>query len=250
MTDQAISTYGQLDILVNAAGNLRLGTIVDTTPEDFDAIIRVHLRGYYNTSHFAARHWVERGEYGRLINFISMAALVSYPSLLAYSSAKAGIVGLTRSSANALVSYNVTANCVRPSASTGMSDTDDPASRLLYERSGKLASEQAVGTLADPEHMVPLIVYLASPAAGHISGRLFEGRGGHYALWSEPAPERILNCDFLSDPQQTYDGLEKELGAGLTLQDLKAPMPPLDELGDWKTKYGTLVPTWDFRRGV
>jgi NAD(P)-dependent dehydrogenase (short-subunit alcohol dehydrogenase family) len=246
MIGKALDRWGKLDILVNAAGNARLGTILDTPPEDFDAILRVHLRGYFNTAHFAAKHWVERGDYGRLINFSSSAAWVSQPSLLAYSAAKAGVVGLTRSTANALAAYKVTANCLRPHASTGMSDATKPEARKYFAETGRAASDDAAGTLRDPRHVTPLVVFLASPSAAHISGRLFEGRGGKYVLWSESEEERVIELDFLADGEAVYEGLGNVLGAGLSLRDLKAPMAPLDVLGDWRETYGTQVPAWDF----
>ena len=245
MIGAALERFGKLDILVNAAGNVHLGTIVDTTDDEFDSIMRVHVRGYFNTTRLAARHWVERGEYGRLINFVSMAAIVSHPSLFAYATAKSAIVGLTRSCANALVSYRVTANCIRPNAASGMSDALSPAAREHRERTGQLASDAAVGTTSDPAHIAPMVTYLASPDAAHVTGRLVEARGGHYALWYEPAPERIFNGDFLADPDGVYDGLHK-MFAGLSPRDLRMPMPPLSQLGDWKKKYGTNVPAWDF----
>ena len=89
-------------------------------------------------------------------------------------------------------------------------------------------------------------MYLASPAAGHISGRLLEARGGKYVLWSEPHEEHVLEANFLDDPEGIYRGLDEVIGAGVSLRDLTAPMPPIDELGDWRTRYGTLVPRWDF----
>lgn len=246
MIGKAIDRWGKLDILVNVAGNIRMGTPMDTSPEDFDAILRVHLRGYFNTTHFAARHWVERREYGRLINFASGASLVSQPTLVAYSTAKAGVLGLTRSCANALVSYNVTANCIRPGALTGMADAANPAARRQHAETGRWPSETAAGSLMDPAHVAPLIVFLSSPAASHISGRLFEGRGGRYALWTEPAEECVVERDFLTDPDGVYAGLEEVLGQGLSLRDLKMPMPPLEALGEWKENFGVNVPSWDF----
>jgi NAD(P)-dependent dehydrogenase (short-subunit alcohol dehydrogenase family) len=236
---KAIEAYGKLDILVNCAGILRLGTPIDTSPEDFDAVLRVHLRGYFNTTHFAAKHWVARGEYGRLINFASGSSFLSHPTQVAYSTAKAGVVGLTRSCANALVAYKVTANCVQPRAATAMADAAKPESR----RDGVPASKDAEGTDSDPRHVVPLIVFLASPASSNISGRFFEGRANRYALWSEPTPEKEFFANFLSAPESVYEGLE-ELGLGLSLQDLKLPMAPVDRLGDWKSIYGMVVPSW------
>jgi NAD(P)-dependent dehydrogenase (short-subunit alcohol dehydrogenase family) len=246
MVAKAIDRWGKLDIVVNAGGISRIGTPWDTTPEDFDDIVRVHLRGYFNVTHFAAKHWVERREYGRLINFVSGASLISQPTVLAYATAKTGLVGFTRSCANALVSYNVTANCIRPWASTPMMDANSPEARRILEETGRPMSELAIGTDLDPAHVTPLIVFLASPAGGHISGRLLEARGGKYVLWSEPHEERVLEANFLDDPEAVYAGLESTIGAGLSLRDLKMPMPPLETLGDWRTNYGTLVPVWDF----
>lgn len=238
---RAIEAYGKLDILVNCAGILRLGTPMDASPEDFDAVLRVHLRGYFNTTHFAARHWVARGEYGRLINFASGSSLLSHPTLVAYSTAKAGVVGLTRSCANALVSYGVTANCVRPTAATPMADAAKPVSR----RGSIPPSRDAGGTDSDPAHIVPLVVFLASPAARHVSGRFIEGRADRYILWSEPAPEREIRANFLTDPEAVYKGLEEQVCSGLSLRDLKMPMPPLDSLGDWRSTYGMATPLWE-----
>jgi NAD(P)-dependent dehydrogenase (short-subunit alcohol dehydrogenase family) len=250
MIAKAIDTWGKLDILANVAGNIRLGTPVDTTPEDFDAIVRVHLRGYFNTTHFAARHWVERNEYGRLINFASGASLISQPSLLAYSTAKTGVIGFTRSCANALVSYNVTCNCVRPFAAGGMRDATSPAARKHFAETGHWPSETTAGGEDDPAHVTPLIVFLASPAAGHVSGRLFEGRSGKYVLWTEPEEERVVERNFLIEPDAVYEELENVLGSGLSLRDLKMPMAPLETLGEWREEYGIQVPVWDFERAA
>jgi NAD(P)-dependent dehydrogenase (short-subunit alcohol dehydrogenase family) len=244
MINKAIETYGKLDILINCAGIIRFGTAVDTSPEDFDAILHVHLRGYFNTTHFAARHWVDRNEYGRLINYASGASLVSQPTLLAYSTAKSGVLGFTRSCANALVSYNVTANCVRPDAATRMHDVSGSAA----QQQGARASEHAEGTTGDPIHVVPLIVFLASPEAGHVSGRLFEARGNKYVLWSEPSQEKVMEKNFLTDPAGVYEGLASTVCDGLSLRDLKMPMAPFEQIGDWKNDYGVLVPAWDFDR--
>jgi NAD(P)-dependent dehydrogenase (short-subunit alcohol dehydrogenase family) len=245
MINKAVATYGKLDILVNCAGIGHIGTVVDTEPEDFDAIMRVHVRGYFNTTRVAAQHWVERGEYGRLINFVSMAAVVSHPSLFAYSTAKSAIVGMTRSCANALVSYGVTANCIRPNAATGMTDAMTPEGRELFRRSRGAASDSAIGTLTDPAHVAPMVVYLASRSAAHVSGRFVEARGGFYALWEEPRREQAFEGDFLADPDGVYTGIGKML-SGISVRDLKMPMPPLSSIPGWKTRYGSRVPTWDF----
>jgi NAD(P)-dependent dehydrogenase (short-subunit alcohol dehydrogenase family) len=242
---QAVERLGKVDILINAVGILRLGTAVDTERADFDEVLRVNLTGVFNTTRFAAQHWVARGDYGRLINFASGASITSQPALLAYSTSKTGIIGFTRSCANAFASYNVTANCIRPSAASPMMDATSPEAWKLYEKTGKLQSQTAMGTPLDPDHVTPLVVFLASKKAAHVSGRLFEGRGGHYALWTEPEEERSIDRDFLQDPEGVYAELER-MTEDLSLRDLKMPLPPLDSLGDWKRTYGTRTPLWDF----
>jgi NAD(P)-dependent dehydrogenase (short-subunit alcohol dehydrogenase family) len=247
MVDSAIDTWGKLDIVVNVAGIIRMATIVDATEDDWESVMRVHLRGYFNTAQFAARHWIERNEYGRLINFASGASLLSQPTLVSYSAAKTGVVGLTRSCANALAAYNVTANCIRPAAmSPGMGDATLPSSRKQFEETGKWMSQTAVGTDADPVHIVPLIVFLASPAASHVSGRFLEARGSHYALWTEPAEERVFEANFIQDPEKVYSELEQTLCSGLSLKDLKYPMAPILDRTDWREVHGVNVPRWDF----
>jgi hypothetical protein len=93
---------------------------------------------------------------------------------------------------------------------------------------------------------VPLIVFLASPEAGHVSGRLFEARGNKYVLWSEPSQEKIMEKNFLTDPAGVYEGLASTVCEGLSLRDLKMPMAPFEQIGDWKNDYGVKVPSWDF----
>jgi 3-oxoacyl-[acyl-carrier protein] reductase len=244
----AIDAWGKLDILVNVAGTIRYATISETTPDDWASQLHVHMTGYFNTSHHAAKHWVERGEYGRLINFSSDAGIfLSHPTLLAYSAAKAGVLGLTRACANALAVYNVTCNAIGPhGASTVMGDALPEAKRTL-EQTGKRLSELSAGTDRDPVHCVPLIVYLASLQASHVSGRVFLTFGGRYQLLSEMHPEREINVNYLAEPERTYEEIEATLTAGLSLRDLTVPLARLDEIGpDWPERHGHRPPEWDF----
>ena len=93
-----VAEWGKLDILVNCAGNFVRDTIADVTPENLAKVRAVHVDGMTNTTHFAALHWVERGDYGRLINFTSDAAMSGPPDALSYAIAKAGVIVLTRAS--------------------------------------------------------------------------------------------------------------------------------------------------------
>ncbi len=235
MVDTAIARWGKLDILVNAAGTVRLCTIADVTEEDWRSQLDVHLTGYFNTAHHAAKHWVERGEYGRLINFASSSAWLSQPTMVSYSAAKAGVVGLTRSCANALAAYNVTCNAIAPVASTRLAD----AARLP-----EVSSADAAGTNRDPIHSAPLIVYLASPAGAHVTGRVFATEGGRYALWSEPKEELHISVNFLTDPEGVYEELDR-MTSGLGPQDLPYAVLRLDKV-DWRNEYGVRAPRLDF----
>lgn len=230
LVDLALRTCGRLDIMVNNAGQTMAGTIVDATDSDFDDILRVHLRGTFNTSRAAARHWVARREYGRLINMVSRGGIDGVPTHVAYAAAKAGIIGLTRSSASALVAYNVTCNCVVPTAATQMLDGMD-ISKEHFERTGRWPSEVAEGTDLDPANVAPLVIYLASEAAANISGRIFGARGLTYTLYNE-----LEECVSLAAPEGRWDverlfeEFPKTLGKGLTptfsyyLDDIAGPV--------------------------
>lgn len=234
----AIDRWGKLDILVNVAGTIRLCTITDISRDDWESQLRVHLTGYFNTTHHAAKHWVERSEYGRLINFTSASAWLAQPSLLSYSTAKAGVIGFTRACANGLAAHGVTCNAIAPSAQTPMADAAIGPQVP--------SSLETVGTDRDPIHGAPLVVYLASPAAAHVSGRVFSTAGGRYTLWSEPADEREVEVNFLAAPDALYDEFELTLTAGLRLEDLSYPAAPLDRLGsEWRAG-GLRIPRWDF----
>lgn len=122
LVHSAIDAFGKLDILVNVAGILRDRMLVNMTPEEWHAVLNVHLTGTFNTSKHAAVHWREHrgeGQY-RLINFTSAAGLFGSPGQPNYAAAKLGIVGFTLSCANALNRYGVTSNAIAPGAATRM----------------------------------------------------------------------------------------------------------------------------------
>jgi NAD(P)-dependent dehydrogenase (short-subunit alcohol dehydrogenase family) len=235
MVKKAIDAWGKLDILVTAAGNWRRGTVADLGEKDWDEVIRVHLRGTYATAHFAAKHWVQRREYGRLITFTSGAGIRGLPTMVSYSTAKAGIIGLTKAIANSLVSYKVTANCIAPGAATRMMDAALDRSYETFKRTGKWPSESARGSELDPNAIAPLAVYLASDAASHVSGRVFGARGNQYALFSELTEIRNLPGPW---NEQGVDRVFKEAPGALTqdlsLSELPFPMESVD-LKHWDT---------------
>ncbi|WP_328546734.1 3-oxoacyl-ACP reductase [Streptomyces platensis] len=178
-----VETYGQLDILVNNAGILRDRMVFSMTEDEWDAVIRVHLKGHFNTTHFAAVHWRERAKaaggpvHGRIVNTSSEAFLAGSAGQPNYAAAKGGIVGLTTSTALALGKYGVTANAICPRARTRM--TEDVFAGFQEPKDG------ALDPLA-PEHVAPLVGYLASPAAARVNGQLLVVHGGMVAIAERP----------------------------------------------------------------
>jgi NAD(P)-dependent dehydrogenase (short-subunit alcohol dehydrogenase family) len=122
----AIEGFGRLDVLVNVAGILRDRMVFNMAEQEWDDVIRVHLKGTFNTTKFAAAHWRslrEESAQNRIINFTSVSGLHGSPGQPNYAAAKMGIVGLTYSSANALAKYGVTVNAISPGAATRMTAT-------------------------------------------------------------------------------------------------------------------------------
>lgn len=182
LVESAVNTFGLLDILVNNAGILRDKMVFSMTEDEWDSVIRVHLKGHFNTTHFAAAHWRNRSKaagtpvYGRIVNTSSEAFLAGSAGQPNYAAAKGGIVGLTTSTALALAKYGVTANVICPRARTRM--TAD-----VFAGSGE--SSEGLDPLA-PEHVAPLVGYLASPAAARINGQLLVVHGGMVAIVERP----------------------------------------------------------------
>ncbi|MGW8401769.1 3-oxoacyl-ACP reductase [Streptomyces lydicus] len=179
----AVTTYGRLDVLVNNAGILRDRMVFSMAEDEWDAVIRVHLKGHFNTTHFAAAHWRERAKaaggpvHGRIVNTSSEAFLAGSAGQPNYAAAKGGIVGLTTSTALALAKYGVTANAICPRARTRM--TEDVFAGFAEPQDGTL------DPLA-PEHVAPLVGYLASPAAAGVNGQLLVVHGGMVAVAERP----------------------------------------------------------------
>ncbi len=182
MVQSAVDEYGKLDIVVNVAGILRDRMIFNMSEEEWDAVIDVHLKGTFNTCKWAAVHFRDRRESGRIINFSSSSAWGS-PGQPNYGAAKYGILGLTATLANSLDRYGVTSNAILPYAATRMIDST-PRALKIQEETGKLPSELATGTEGDPANVAPMVAYLATDDAAMINGRFFGVRGNTIALYS------------------------------------------------------------------
>ena len=211
LVNQAIKEFGQLDILVNVAGILRDRMIFNMTEQEWDDVIRVHLKGHYCTIRPASAHMRERKS-GRIINFSSNSALGS-PGQPNYAAAKAGILGLTYSCATSLQKYGITVNAIMPGAATRMTDSI-PAGRMPGA-SGLAVSESAEGTPRDPANVAPIVVFLASDQAAEVTGQCFGASGYRITRYTHIKTDRVIFSDGPWDIDKLFEIFKSTLGQGL-----------------------------------
>jgi len=181
LVQTAIEEFGRLDILVNVAGILRDRMVFNMTEQEWDDVIRVHMKGTFNTTRFASAHWRslrDETAQNRIINFTSVSGLHGAPGQPNYAAAKMGIVGLTWSSARALGKYGVTVNAISPGAATRMTESVPTGRR----RTRPDADEWS------PDNVAPIVAYLASERSGWITGRIIHSSGYEVSLYSNPEP--------------------------------------------------------------
>jgi len=173
MVQLAVDTYGKLDVLVNNAGIVRDTAIWNMSEADFDAVIRVHLKGSWAPAHHAARHWRERAKAGasftgRVINTTSGAGLVGNFGQTNYATAKAGIAGFTQTLSLELYKLGVTVNAVGPAAATRITGTM-PGAPAVIEADEVPEDEW---NRMDPAVSSPLVAWLASDESQHVTGQV------------------------------------------------------------------------------
>ncbi len=207
---QAIETWGKLDILVCAHGILRERMIFNMLEEEWDGVVRTHLKGCFAPTRYASLYWRQSMNGGRLIYFTSSAGIRGSAGQPNYSAAHAGKIGLMLSCANSLARYNVTANAISPGAATRMTDRGRNAAAGTTPTSGS-----AAGTAMDPKNIVPPIVYLASDEGASISGRVVGATGHKITMWREPQWEASIYSETpVWDVDRLFDVMPSTLGAG------------------------------------
>jgi len=219
MIELAVTELGRLDILVNNAGILRDRMLFNMSPDEWDAVIHVHLRGHFGPLRHAASHWRARAKAGeatagRIVNTSSPSGLFGNVGQANYGAAKAGIAALTVIAAQELAPYGVTVNCIAPNARTRMTENLP---------SGQRSSDGALDPM-DPAHNAKIVVALCADEAQHITGQVFHVAGGAVSClqpWS--AGEMFVNPDGWT-PESLLDDLLERFPEGIKPLDIGTAM--------------------------
>ncbi|HEX9815099.1 MAG TPA: SDR family oxidoreductase [Myxococcota bacterium] len=176
MIQQAIETFGRLDVLVNNAGILRDRMLVNMQESEWDAVINVHMKGTFAPAHHAAAYWREQSKAGnpidaRLINTTSVSGIYGNAGQTNYGAAKAGIAAFTIIASRELARYGVTVNCIAPGALTRLTEDLQP---------GEITDEMREAQ--SPRWIAPIVTWLASRDSSDVTGRVFEASGRVLAI--------------------------------------------------------------------
>ncbi|MGN5237211.1 SDR family NAD(P)-dependent oxidoreductase [Rhodococcus sp. SJ-3] len=216
----AVAEFGGLDILVNNAGIIRDRMVFNMSAEEWDDVVRVNLRGTFLTTRAATHHWRRRAEetgnpvYARIVNTSSEAYATGPPGAANYAASKAGVVALTMSTARGCGRFGVRVNALCPRARTAMTD-------------GVFDPEPLSGD--DPlsvEHVTPLVVYLASPAAEQITGQVLVVYGDRIDVMSAPTVQTHLTSASRWEQEELHEVLGGHLAPSSAVQGDEATRMP------------------------
>lgn len=173
MAGQVADVWGRVDILVNNAGITRTAMLNKMTLEQWQDVLSVHLTGSFNCLQAVVDGMIER-RYGRIIYVTSSAGVLGTIGQINYSAAKAGILGMTKSTAKELARFNITANAIAPGAATPMTETIRTDARFKE----KYLDRIPLGRWAEPEEIAPVFVFFASNASSYVTGQVLAADGG------------------------------------------------------------------------
>lgn len=211
----AVDTFGRIHGVVNNAGILRDRYFHNMSPEEWDAVIKVHLYGAFNVSRAAATHFKEQGN-GAFVHMTSTSGLIGNLAQANYNAAKMGIIGLSKTIALDMAKSNVRSNCIAPFGWTRMVSgipTDTP------EQAARVAKIKQM----TPDKVAPLVVYLLSEAASDVNAQIFTVRNNEIFLMSQPRPVRSVHRS---------EGWTPDSIAEHGMPALKASFFPLDRSAD------------------
>ncbi|MCC6175433.1 MAG: SDR family oxidoreductase [Chloroflexi bacterium] len=174
VVERALSAFNRLDIAINNAGIFPRATVLELDEDVWDAVLDVNLKGTWLCSQAAARVMIEQGEGGRIISLASGAAYRVTPRGAHYSASKAGIVAFNRTLAAELAPYQITVNALAP----GLTDTAQPRYGMSEQEIASAADTIPLGRIAQPEDMVPLVLFLCGPGGTYITGQVHHVNGG------------------------------------------------------------------------
>ena len=221
----ALDSFGRLYIVVTPAGILRDRMIFNMTEEEWDDVVRVHLKGTFTVVKPASIIFRQQRS-GRIITFSSRSGLVGTSGQANYGAAKSGIAGFTKVVARDLGRYGVTANCISPSADTRMTGTVSEESRAIRAQRG-IAQAGATGPAAssrNADDVAPFVVFLASDHASNVNGQVFVVAGGNVSLMSAP---RAMNTIY-KEGRWTLEELAPLARDWLT-KDISNPAPAMPQ---------------------
>jgi NAD(P)-dependent dehydrogenase (short-subunit alcohol dehydrogenase family) len=202
----AIDRYGKIDIVVNNAGILRDRMFHYMSPEEWDAVMKVHLYGAFYVSRAAVTHF-RKQESGAFVHMTSTSGLIGSVGQVNYGAAKLGIAGLSRNIAMDMQRYKIRSNCIGPHAFSRMIET-------VPGQSEEQMKARAAKTR--PDQVAQLAVFLASDAAAEISGQIMGARGNEIYLYSQPRPIRIMHRGEGWTPDRLAEHLLPAIRSGLT----------------------------------
>ena len=229
LMESTLAAFGDLNIMVNNAGFLRDKTIFSMSDEEFDSVVRVHLRGHFVNMRNATAYWRSKAKdgglsHGRLISTSSEAVLYGSAGQPNYSAAKAGIVAMTMGAAQLMMRYGVTCNVIMPRAETDMTNSGPTADMFKAPETGFHHF--------DPSNVAPLVSYLCSPEAAKISGEVFIVWGNQVnilqrpkvlpahenpdgeAKWTQQALHQSLSSHFDDNYRGVIDGFSLPIDQG------------------------------------
>jgi len=199
----ALEEFGRLDALVNNAGILRDRTLVKMSPDEWDAVVKVHLRGHYAMTHAACGYWKEHGGPGHIVCTASTSGILGNFGQSNYGAAKAGIASFATIVALEMKRSHVTCNAIAPAART----------RMTEGAYGEIVRDESDFDFWHPDNVAPFVVFLCSDAASHISGKVFGVQGDAVEIYRPHTSVAVIQNDgrrwepsqFVDTAQQLFD---------------------------------------------